>query len=152
MPSLLFTFSIYVAFHYRLDGNWIALAGVRFTCNKMSDPTMVRLCYWVLISTNQCEFGIQMYSYALSEKKSLKATHVNTAAAPIQCFQNANICIALKEKHTASKLMAGQWNGWGQEKHTILTIKRASSSSPCPPWQLTVHPAKRFRKLRFAIC
>ena len=106
MPSLLFTFSIYVAFHYRRDSNWIALAGVRFTCNKMSDPTMVRLCYWVLISTNQCEFRIQMDSYALSEKKSF--TNVNTAAAPIQCFQNANICIALKEKHTASKLMAGQ--------------------------------------------
>ena len=49
-----------------------------------------------------------MYPYALSEKKSFKATNVNTAAAPIQCFQNANICIALKEKHTASKLMAGQ--------------------------------------------
>ena len=106
MPSLLFTFSIYVAFHYRRDSNGIALAGVRLTCNKMSDPTMVRLCYWVLISTNQCEFGIQMYPYALSEKKSF--TNVNTAAAPIQCFQNANICIALKEKHTASKLMAGQ--------------------------------------------
>ena len=47
-----------------------------------------------------------MYSYALSEKKSF--TNVNTAAAPIQCFQNANNYIALKEKHTASKLMAGQ--------------------------------------------
>ena len=82
MPSLLFTFSIYVAFHYRRDGNWIALAGVRFTCNKMSDPTMLRLCYWVLISTNQCESGIQIYLYALSEKKSF--TNVNTAAAPIQ--------------------------------------------------------------------
>ena len=42
------------------------------------------------------EFGIQIYLYALSEKKSF--TNVNTAAAPIQCFQNGNICIALKEK------------------------------------------------------